>query len=943
MRCKTRTDTPERSAASKEKACQMPSRQEGVAAKALPSHDAPLDDFVGSPPSDRHGAAVQPLPAAVRTTVGAGAPQARGRAPQLSVASPGSAPAVQQLEEFLGSPTSEGYVVVDSPGAAAVEPMASGPPSQPDDTGSAAGGSASTCAAGSSASTAAGESTPGRRGDTAGVVVLQRSKHAPSVRRAPPRREVPQFGCAVTWQHRINSYTPWADFDAEVSSLVERGYGEGLQYVEFSFGMKSYKVCFDDMTQRATNSRRYVRRFLQVPGFLRLTRHPLVSEMRVATAACSIHSFPRLPEEVRARYEALEDRYYELLGGARTEIALFPVPAPRLAEVEEADVHSVVAAASMALWRLRPCPGVAGSPPPVFLCEASYREGFEELFRRVAGDAPPAAVEEGGGWMSDFIISAIGKVIPSCGARIDGHELRRMGNGKEERDTRRALAVSMISSVVSRPKVEKTLAHTRLARWNDDADRTAARFGHDFTIVEHRAGLAMDVALEALSTHGRVALVSAASAYQLGGGVLTGGRHALEEATCMQTTLYPSLARARELAAERGLVDDMGGSIHIPQDGCIVSPDVEVLREGTGSRYKEMPTPKTLAAVISLAMPNRNYKLAGCDHRTGPEYEALVTKKFHAAIRAAIELGIQTLVVPDCGCGVFMNDPAQVGALLGRVLGCFDGFLERVLIVGHARFFAAVEDALKTFGSIARVIQEFNVHDRALALISGPKGFSRKELNRQRNLAAIRATGSTASEERQRLEDACRRRNDLADMSHRLCYDDMQAALHAGGLLDRLQRPVWLLNVSLALGLVGMDLAAPSGLEKTTKHIQDTFGCAVNALCIHHRDAHEAWDGTAIMILDLEGLDKFDIETAGLLRLFGEELHQAFPAMLHCVLVFPSEHAELAAESFAQCFGHRRTEWGRTRMEILTPDTAELRLRGVFSSEEQARRFWPAA
>lgn len=249
--------------------------------------------------------------------------------------------------------------------------------------------------------------------------------HASSVCRARPhspfsshrpgpcesRREVPQFGCAVTWQHRINSYTPWADFDAEVSSLVERGYGEGLQYVEFSFGMKSYKVCFDDMTQRATNSRRYVRRFLQVPGFLRLTRHPLVSEMRVATAACSIHSFPRLPEEVRARYEALEDRYYELLGGARTEIALFPVPAPRLAEVEEADVHSVVAAASMALWRLRPCPGVAGSPPPVFLCEASYREGFEELFRRVAGDAPPAAVEEGGGWMSDFIISAIGKAM----------------------------------------------------------------------------------------------------------------------------------------------------------------------------------------------------------------------------------------------------------------------------------------------------------------------------------------------------------------------------------------------------------------------------------------------------------------------------------------------------------------------------------------------------
>lgn len=247
------------------------------------------------------------------------------------------------------------------------------------------------------------------------------------------------------------------------------------------------------------------------------------------------------------------------------------------------------------------------------------------------------------------------QVIPSCGARIDGHELRRMGNGKEERDTRRALAVSMISSVVSRPKVEKTLAHTRLARWNDDADRTAARFGHDFTIVEHRAGLAMDVALEALSTHGRVALVSAASAYQLGGGVLTGGRHALEEATCMQTTLYPSLARARELAAERGLVDDMGGSIHIPQDGCIVSPDVEVLREGTGSRYKEMPTPKTLAAVISLAMPNRN--------RGGMPSECQVSNGIHMGCRSEVSLVVgQNLAghVPENRDSVFLASAAAV-------------------------------------------------------------------------------------------------------------------------------------------------------------------------------------------------------------------------------------------------------------------------------------------
>ena len=33
-----------------------------------------------------------------------------------------------------------------------------------------------------------------------------------------------------------------------------------------------------------------------------------------------------------------------------------------------------------------------------------------------------------------------------------------------------------------------------------------------------------------------VQVVSAASAYHAGGGMMTGGRHALEEATCMQST-----------------------------------------------------------------------------------------------------------------------------------------------------------------------------------------------------------------------------------------------------------------------------------------------------------------------------------------------------------------------------------------------------------------------
>lgn len=94
--------------------------------------------------------------------------------------------------------------------------------------------------------------------------------------------------------------------------------------------------------------------------------------------------------------------------------------------------------------------------------------------------------------------------------------------------------------------------------------------------MEHdESGLLLDVALRAISKYGKVAIVSAASAHQLGGGFLTGGRHALEEALCMQTTLYPSLVQARELAKNK-LVDHVGKGIHIPEHGCILSPKIEV-------------------------------------------------------------------------------------------------------------------------------------------------------------------------------------------------------------------------------------------------------------------------------------------------------------------------------------------------------------------------------
>merc|ERR1712113_983143 len=52
-----------------------------------------------------------------------------------------------------------------------------------------------------------------------------------------------------------------------------------------------------------------------------------------------------------------------------------------------------------------------------------------------------------------------------------------------------------------------------------------------------KSSTAMEVAVELAQARQKVAVVNAASAYHAGGGSSTGGRHALEEACCMTSTL----------------------------------------------------------------------------------------------------------------------------------------------------------------------------------------------------------------------------------------------------------------------------------------------------------------------------------------------------------------------------------------------------------------------
>merc|ERR1719223_945344 len=91
----------------------------------------------------------------------------------------------------------------------------------------------------------------------------------------------------------------------------------------------------------------------------------------------------------------------------------------------------------------------------------------------------------------------------------------------------------------------------------------------------------LDVAAQRGRQGFRVAAVNAASAYSVGGGFLSGGRHALEEAMCMQSTLYFSLQRAAHLARECRIRDGQEQFLHFPEDGAILSPGVEIFRNST--------------------------------------------------------------------------------------------------------------------------------------------------------------------------------------------------------------------------------------------------------------------------------------------------------------------------------------------------------------------------
>ncbi|CAJ1359986.1 unnamed protein product, partial [Effrenium voratum] len=293
---------------------------------------------------------------------------------------------------------------------------------------------------------------------------------------------------------------------------------------------------------------------------------------------------------------------------------------------------------------------------------------------------------------------------PALGS--DGtHTWLRTGNSEPERAARRAVAgqtsrcVECLGYVLGNQTVllryiSRCVAGTKLVSpscgfW-PTADTTLPEPSATSSLVfEQRTVLE---SAEAWCAKGyKVAAVNAASAYHCGGGFSSGGRHALEESMCVQSTLYSSLQRGQQLAHEANVRSPpwLGDrwTPHLPADGALLSPWVEVFRRGTNEGYPFMQRPFLLQAMISVAMPNRNERMSDSPvdaPRDHTEYMEALKARWRAALVAAFVAGANCLVLPDAGCGVFRNEPQAVGRALGEALLVLGSAFEQVVLASPA-------------------------------------------------------------------------------------------------------------------------------------------------------------------------------------------------------------------------------------------------------------------
>lgn len=151
-----------------------------------------------------------------------------------------------------------------------------------------------------------------------------------------------------------------------------------------------------------------------------------------------------------------------------------------------------------------------------------------------------------------------------------------------------------------------------------------------------------------------------ASPVNPGGGVRKGAR-AQEEDLCRKSTLLMSLES--EDAFEyydynRGL-NNFNGS-----DACIISPNVEVIKDTDGNKLSNTFT----CAVLTCAAPKVN---RGFNGLSKGQYIELVRNRIYVMLKVSAYMGYRNLVLGAWGCGAYGNDAKLISNIFYEAITDF--------------------------------------------------------------------------------------------------------------------------------------------------------------------------------------------------------------------------------------------------------------------------------
>lgn len=171
---------------------------------------------------------------------------------------------------------------------------------------------------------------------------------------------------------------------------------------------------------------------------------------------------------------------------------------------------------------------------------------------------------------------------------------------------------------------------------------------------------------------GKVAVLNYASARNPGGGYLNGAQ-AQEESLCRGSALHATLLRAPDFYAHHRAERSA-----LYTDRVIHSPGVPVFRDDRG-RLLEAPY---LAGFLTSPAPNAGV-VRRRDPELAPRIRTALASRAERVLEVAAVSGYRRLVLGAWGCGVFMNDPAEVVSAFRALLrgdGRFAGHFEQIVL-----------------------------------------------------------------------------------------------------------------------------------------------------------------------------------------------------------------------------------------------------------------------